>query len=135
MGIYGLAQGQEETFPITDYYNEDLHCANAAAHVGHGTTSGCSVISNSTQTNGAEPCSNELTFTQNPEHWGLLEYFQFEPVGPMNAPECFALPIHHVDDYQWRTPSPWDTQENFVNPGGVNDPSWETPYPTPTTAP
>ena len=64
--IYGLAQGQEETFPITDYYNEDLHCANAAAHVGHGTTSGCSVISNSTQTNGAEPCSNELTFTQNP---------------------------------------------------------------------
>ena len=43
----------------------------------------------------------------------MLEYFQFEPIGPMNSPECFAMPIHHVDDYTWNTPSPWDTQENF----------------------
>ena len=48
------------------------------------------------------------------DHNGLLEYFQFEPVSPVNNPECFNMPLHHLDDYKWQTPSPWDTQENFA---------------------
>jgi len=105
--IYGLAQDQTVTFPITNYYNGEADCINPLAHHGHGTASGCSQDYNSTG-----ECSNEVTFHQNPDHNGLLEYFQFEPVQMNNAPQC-AMPVHHKDDYQWDTPSPWDTQENY----------------------
>jgi len=50
-----------------------------------------------------------------PGHQGLLEYFQFEPVSPTNNPVCFSLPYHHIDDYQWQTPSPWDTQQAYAD--------------------
>jgi len=56
--IYGLGKGQSATFPITDYLNAPNNCMNAAAHVGHGTASGCST--NNATTNAG--CSNELTF-------------------------------------------------------------------------
>jgi hypothetical protein len=103
--IYGLEKGRTINFPMTDYYNDQADCMNPLAHSGHGTAFGCS--QNDTNT-----CSNLLSFSHDQDHNGLLEYFQFEPVSPTNNPLCFALPIHHVDDYEWKTPSPWDTQEN-----------------------
>jgi len=108
--IYGLEKDQSATFDLKDYYNEDNDCMNALAHSGHGTVSGCS-------TNSTDGCSGTLTFNHDQDHNGLLEYFQFEPVSPTNNPICFAKPIHHVDDYQWKTPSPWDTQQAFAESG------------------
>jgi hypothetical protein len=109
--IYGLAKGGVATFPIKDYDGEDNNCMNPLAHSGHGTASGCSK-------NATDGCNNELTFEHNLDHNGLLEYFQFEPVSPVNNPTCFALPIHHVDDYEWKTPSPWDTQQAYNDLNG-----------------
>merc|ERR1712156_370897 len=106
--IYGLQKGQQANFDIMDYDNDPADCMNPLAHSGHGTASGCS--SNMNDTAG---CSNDLSFAHDQDHNGLLEYFQFEPVSPVNNPVCFALPLHHVDDYKWATPSPWDTQEAF----------------------
>ena len=60
-------------------------------------------------------------------HNGLLEYFQFEPVSPVNSPDCFFPldnPTPYEDDYQWLTPSPWDTQEEY-EPHNF----WTAPYP------
>jgi len=102
--IYGLEKGEEATVTLLDYKGDQNNCMNALAHHGHGTAGGCS-------TNSTDGCSNVLTFAHDLDHNGLLEYFQFEPVSPVNNPICFALPTHHVDDYQWQTPSPWDTQE------------------------
>merc|ERR1712021_187745 len=98
----------EATFTIVDYYNEANNCMNAEAHHGHGTASGCS-------TNSTTGCSNVLTFKHDEGHQGLLEYFQFEPVSPTNNPVCFSLPYHHINDYQWQTPSPWDTQQAYAD--------------------
>jgi len=106
--IYGLEKGEEATFPIMDYYAEPNNCMNALAHHGHGTAEGCS-------TNSTDGCSNVLTFKHDQEHNGLLEYFQFEPVSPVNNPVCFSLPLHHIDDYTWQTPSPWDTQQAYAD--------------------
>jgi len=102
--IYGLEKGEEATVTLLDYNGDQNNCMNALAHHGHGTAEGCS-------TNSTDGCSNVLSFKHDQDHNGLLEYFQFEPVSPVNNPICFALPTHHVDDYQWQTPSPWDTQE------------------------
>ena len=52
--IYGLAKSQVETFELVDYYNGENRCVNAAAHVGHGSATGCST--NTT-------CSNAITFS------------------------------------------------------------------------
>merc|ERR1712003_318891 len=106
--IYGLEKGESATFDIRDYNDEANNCMNDKAHEGHGTTTGCS-------TNSTTGCSNILTFDHDKDHNGLLEYFQFEPVSPTNNPTCFALPIHHIDDYQWQTPSPWDTQQAYAD--------------------
>jgi hypothetical protein len=105
--IYGLPKGESATFAITDYYNNDNNCMNPLAHHGHGTAEGCS------KANTTGECSNMLTFHHDQDHNGLLEYFQFEPVSLLNAPQCFEMPEHHEEDYKWYTPSPWDTQENF----------------------
>ena len=60
----------------------------------------------------AEPyCSSEEQ-KHDKDHNGLLEYFQFEAVSLVNNPFCVEMPKHHEDDYKWKTPSPWDTQEN-----------------------
>merc|ERR1711990_572193 len=91
-------------------YNRENRCVNAAAHVGHGSATGCST--NTT-------CSNAITFSHDQGHNGLLEYFQWEPVSVINAPSCALVPEHHNEDYTWNTPSPWDTQENF-NPTPQN---------------
>jgi len=104
--VWGLAQGETVTFPITDYDGNPNNCMNPLAHHGHGDAIGCS-------TNSTTGCNNELVFTQNPDHQGLLEYFSFEPVSPVNNPICYSLPIHHDDDYQWEVPSPWDTQQAY----------------------
>jgi len=106
--IWGLEKGNSATFNLRDYNDEFNNCMNGKAHEGHGTVDADSCSKNST-----EGCSNELTFHHNLDHNGNLEYFQFEPVSPTNNPICFAKPIHHIDDYQWQTPSPWDTQQAF----------------------
>jgi len=106
--IYGLEEDSEATFTIVDYNGDPNNCMNAEAHHGHGTASGCS-------TNSTTGCSNVLTFKHDQGHQGLLEYFQFEPVSPTNNPVCFSLPIHHIDDYNWQTPSPWDTQQQYAD--------------------
>jgi len=108
--IYGLEKDEEATFELRDYYDEPNNCMNALAHSGHGTASGCS-----TNTTDGSGCNNVLTFKHDQDHNGLLEYFQFEPVSPVNNPVCFSLPIHHLDDYQWATPSPWDTQQAYAD--------------------
>jgi len=108
--IYGLEKDQKATFTLKDYDGDDNNCMNALAHSGHGTAGGCST--NSTGT--ALDCSNEIFFIHNEDHNGLLEYFQFEPVSPANNKQCFEMPIHHIDDYEWKTPSPWDTQQAGV---------------------
>ena len=104
--IYGLNKNEEATFPITDYNYEANNCMLADVHNGHGTVEGCSNV-----TSGV--CSNEVTFYHDQDHNGLLEYFQFEAVSLANNPYCTEMPKHHEEDYQWQTPSPWDTQENF----------------------
>lgn len=104
--VWGLAQGEQVTFPITDYKGNANNCMNPLAHHGHGDAIGCS-------TNSTTGCNNELIFTQNPDHNGLLEYFSFEPVSPVNNPICYSLPYHHEDDYEWEVPSPWDTQQAY----------------------
>merc|ERR1712131_115435 len=122
--IHGLTQGEKVEYNIRNYENEDSKCMNAIAHAGHGFVSGCST--NATATEDAV-CSNSLTFTQDPSHNGLLEYFQFEPVSPANSPDCFfplENPTPYEDDYQWLTPSPWDTQEEY-EPHNF----WTAPYP------
>ena len=109
--IWGLEKGENATFQIKDYNNEDNNCMNAKAHEGHGTIN----ESDSCSKNATDGCSNTLTFRHNKDHNGNLEYFEFQPVSPTNNPICFALPIHHIDDYQWQTPSPWDTQQAFAD--------------------
>merc|ERR1712176_252751 len=104
--IYGLEKGQSATFEIRDYNDEANNCMNALAHEGHGTADGCS--SNTT-------CGNTIEFFHDEDHNGLLEYFQFEPISPDNNKQCWAAPLHHIDDYQWQTPSPWDTQQAGVS--------------------
>merc|ERR1712048_1403447 len=108
--IYGLPKGKKATFNLKDYYDQENNCMNALAHSGHGTAGGCS--SNFTGT--IDDCSNVITFSHDEDHNGLLEYFQFEPISPDNNKQCWAAPLHHIDDYQWQTPSPWDTQEAGV---------------------
>jgi len=108
--VYGLEQGMTANFNIFDYYGEPANCMNAESHHGHGFVDERSSCSDNTT------CGNTIIYKQNEEHNGLLEYFQFEPVSPTNNPYCWALPLHHVDDYKWLTPSPWDTQEEFVQP-------------------
>jgi len=103
--IYGLEKEKSATFLITDYDYEDNYCMLADVHQGHGTVEGCSNV-----TSGV--CSNEITFFHDQDHNGLLEYFQFEAVSLVNNPFCVEMPKHHEDDYKWKTPSPWDTQEN-----------------------
>merc|ERR1712176_1533984 len=103
--IYGLEKGQKATFTLKDYNGDDNNCMNALAHEGHGNAAGCST--NTT-------CSNVLEFSHDEDHNGLLEYFQFEPISPDNNKQCWAAPLHHIDDYQWQTPSPWDTQQAGV---------------------
>jgi len=112
--LYGLDKGNSATFEIVDYYNAENNCMNPLAHHGHGVAEGCS---NTT----AQTCANDITFTTDPDHNGLLEYFQFEPVQMDTAPGC-AMPVHHEDDYQWNTPSPWDVQENFSPTEQGNNP-------------
>ena len=103
--IYGLEKDESATFLITDYDYEDNYCMLADVHQGHGTVSGCS-------NNVTGECSNAITFKHDKDHNGLLEYFQFEAVSLVNNPFCVEMPKHHEDDYKWKTPSPWDTQEN-----------------------
>jgi len=103
--IYGLEKDQTATFTLKDYNGDDNNCMNALAHEGHGTAGGCS--SNTT-------CGNTISFSHNEDHNGLLEYFQFEPISPDNNKQCWAAPLHHIDDYKWQTPSPWDTQQAGV---------------------
>jgi len=112
--VYGLEQGQEVTFNIYDYKNETNDCYNAQPHVGHGfIEDGSCSMDNST---GIPRCGNSITFRQNSEHQGLLEYFSFEPISPANSAVCWNKPLHHVENYKWQTPSPWDTQQNFQQP-------------------
>jgi len=106
--VYGLEQGEIATFNIKDYYGEPANCMNAESHHGHGFVDDKSSCSDNTT------CGNTIIYKQNEDHNGLLEYFQFEPVSPTNNPFCWAQPLHHVDDYQWQTPSPWDTQQDFI---------------------
>jgi len=106
--VYGLEQGEIATFNIKDYYGEPANCMNAKSHHGHGFVDDKSSCSDNTT------CGNTIIYEQNEDHNGLLEYFQFEPVSPTNNPFCWALPLHHVDDYKWLTPSPWDTQQDFI---------------------
>jgi len=108
--VYGLEQGETVSFEIVDYKNAVNYCHDAKSHVGHGFVAAGSC----SPTN--DTCGNIITYTQNAEHQGLLEYFQFEPVSPVNSPGCWDSPLHKLDEYQWQTPSPWDTQENFVQP-------------------
>jgi len=104
--IYGLEKGQKATFTLKDYNDQDNNCMNALAHEGHGNAGGCST--NTT-------CGNTIEFFHDEDHNGLLEYFQFEPISPDNNKQCWAAPLHHIDDYQWQTPSPWDTQQAGVS--------------------
>jgi len=105
--VYGLEQGQKVTFEIVDYDGKDNYCHSAKSHVGHGSVEpgSCSPTN--------DTCGNAITYIQNPEHQGLLEYFSFEPVSPANSPGCWDMPLHHLDDYKWQTPSPWDTQQKY----------------------
>jgi len=109
--IYGLEKTKSAEFNVLDYTVGPVNCMNVKAHDGHGTATGCS----QGDANSTEPavCSNKLTFTHDQDHNGLLEYFQFEPVSPVNNPMCFALPLHHIDDYKWSVPSPWDMQNDY----------------------
>jgi len=108
--IYGLNKWENATFPITDYDYKDNNCMLPGVHQGHGTVEGCS-------NNVTGECSNQITFKHDQDHNGLLEYFQFEAVSLVNNPWCFDIPTHHDEDYKWKTPSPWDTQENFQSSG------------------
>jgi len=108
--VYGLEQGETVTFEIRDYNNDTNWCHSAQSHVGHG------FVRDDSCSPSNDTCGNIITYTQNSEHNGLLEYFSFEPVSPVNSPGCWDKPLHHVHDHQWQTPSPWDTQEIFVQP-------------------
>jgi len=112
--VYGLKSGEKVTFNIYDYNNDTADCMNAKSHNGHGFVDENSSCSDDTT------CGNTIIYTQNEDHRGLLEYFQFEPVSPINNPFCWNLPLHHVDDYKWQTPSPWDTQQMFEQPPRPN---------------
>jgi hypothetical protein len=108
--VYGLEQAETVTFEIVDYNNKDNWCHNATSHEGHG------IVQPGSCSPSNETCGNKITYQQNEEHFGLLEYFQFEPVSPVNSPGCWDSPLHKLHEYKWQTPSPWDTQENFVQP-------------------
>jgi hypothetical protein len=113
--IYGLEKDESATFDIVDYYNRPNNCMNPLAHHGHGTASGCSTPATNTTD---AVCGNSITFAHDQDHNGMLEYFQFEPVSIINSPECSIMPEHHDEDYQWWTPSPWDTQQNYNDLNG-----------------